>query len=350
MQNYNFNYYRTSLEHHINNRANGNVVGAAGADSDSFVNANMQRFVLNIPWEQFNDFKVHAVTNIDDDREVISVDIPWNTSRVWGFDNHVQRANPSDTLLDDNATKLFNLNNDLYNVSAKKNYIGKFAMSSSIMFYAMYKNKFKEIHNEALKVLIALDGGYKGAFKVQTKDYTFDCRDAFISNLEMLGISELLEIVDAHSLDEWEQFANKITKAFKIILNHDGYLQFKYPEYNQEEKLKQLSEWFGFEFELPSKKFYIVERFEYIKKKVDWKQPRVDLLHNDDFITFAYTYSSEYRASKRIDLLDDSWTYRNITHKEKLMSERERFYENGGIQGFLAQMNDFKDSKNLYMS
>lgn len=313
------------IEYHIYQRAKGKVEVAAGNDADSLINANFACFIYKCEWRQFMDFKQYAVIDPYTKDEVISCDIAWNSRRVRGYDNHLTCANENAGM-----GKLINLNNNLFNVSASKNYRGKYAMSSSIMFYALYKEHFS-FSNTALRVLLALDGGYKGFFIDEYKK-------SYINHLERLDLTELIDMLDAYSFGEWEIYALKISKILKIELDSEGYLRFKNNEDKRQEVLEWLSRIFGFEFKLPTEKFKVVERFKKESIKCDWKKERINLFDDDDYVTFAFINSTTLLYSRRIVPIEESWTYNNLTHKHQILSDEEAAEEGLAFSGWFKKL------------
>lgn len=247
-------------------------------DLDSLISSCLYTYITGYPIGYFYDFKSMSAINPSDTRERIYIDIAVRIGKC--IDNHVQRF----TLKSKGNNEAINFNSifDIW----KGNYFEKFAMSTLIMLYATYKDEMSLPTSEHGKILvIAIDSGYLGFYNERYKE-------AFIHNLTALGLEELLEVLERHSLDEFNRLSNNLkSKIGEKIVRNDftGELSFQYSANRTEQVerlLKAISNELGFPIALPNGEFEETQQFnlQYVNAgDVN------DLMENERVFSYAFT-------------------------------------------------------------
>ncbi|MGA3677144.1 hypothetical protein ACPCXF_18920 [Lysinibacillus agricola] len=218
-------------------------------DDDGLQSACLLSFITGYPITDYTDFDNGRYSIMPlDKRERISVDLPKVKGK--GIDNHFMQFSERTVL-----------NHEMINVNNQRNipfdeYLRKYAMSTFVLIYAVYKDKISLPKKERLLMMIlTIDSGYKGYYKY---------RKNFIENLEYIGLKdELLPVLEKYSEKDFEKFALRISEQMpqNFFLNKEGYLVFSDDAEVQaraERYLERLSEELGFPIALPTRQFHLV--------------------------------------------------------------------------------------------
>ncbi len=247
-------------------------------DLDSLISCCFYSYLTGYPIGYFYDFKTMSGIDPKDTRERIYIDIAVRYGKC--IDNHVQRF----TLKSKVNNEAINFNS-IYEIW-RGNYYEKFAMSTLIMLYATYQSEIPLPKSEEGKMIIlAIDSGYLGFYDNRYKE-------AFTHNLKELGLDELLEVLENHTLEEFNRLSNNLkTKIGEKIVRQDytGELSFEYSTLRLEQVdrlLNTISNELGFPIVIPKAEFEEIQQFtlKYVNPdEVD------DLMEDEKVMSFAFT-------------------------------------------------------------
>lgn len=267
-------------------RKNLNAVIVMSNDLDSLISCCMYSYLTGYPIGYFYDFETMSAIHPKDMRERIYIDIAIKKGKC--IDNHVMRF----TLYSKVNMEAVNFNS-IYEISSD-NYYDKFAMSTLIILYAIFKDELPLPKSELGKMMIlAIDSGYLGFYDNRYKE-------AFLRNLKALGLEELLEVLERHSLSEFQSITKRIKghkfEQFERCFITDK-LQFSYSEEHNRKAnkfLNKLSLLLGFPIALPNEGFEVTQQFHLCYK--DAREVE-DLMSNPRVYTYAFTAKNKIAVS-----------------------------------------------------
>lgn len=257
-----------------------NAVIVMSDDLDSLISSCMYSYITGYPIGYFYNFSTMSAIDPKDTRERIYIDIAIRYGKC--IDNHVQRITLK-TKINGEAINF----NSIFEICSG-NYYEKFAMSTLIMLYATYRSEMPLPSTKKGKMIVlAIDSGYLGFYDERYKE-------AFVHNLKALGLEELLEVLESHTLKDFENISNQLkSKIGTKIGRKNGELFFFKKEGNQQvvidsekvdKRLCRLSELLGFPIALPKDKFETTQFFSIVYATVNEAQY---YLNNEDVVSFA---------------------------------------------------------------
>lgn len=255
-------------------------------DLDSLISSCMYSYITGYPILYFYDFKTLSSINPNDTRERVFIDVAVKQGKC--FDNHVQRFTLQSKVNDEaiNFNSIFEI--------WRGNYFEKFAMSTLIMLYATYKDVIALPASERGKMIVlAIDSGYLGFYDDRYKE-------AFIHNLKALGLDELLEVLESHTLEDFKNVSNQLnSKIGKKIYRKESNntLWFMATDEKQlkiDNRLKVLSQLLGFPITLPQGEFETIQEFDVHCVHADDVD---DLMEKESVFSFALTGQDEVKVS-----------------------------------------------------
>lgn len=255
-----------------------NLVIVMSDDLDSLISSCLYSYLTGYSIGYFYDFKSLSAINPNDTRERVYIDIAIREGKC--IDNHVQRL----TLKSKVNNEAINFNS-IFEV-CRENYYEKFAMSTLIILYATFKGEISLPSSVRGKMIIlTIDSGYLGFYKPEYKE-------AFVHNLKALGLEELLEVLEQHTLQEFEHMKECLNRKIgkKIMMDEfTGELCFTYIEEKKttiDKHLQAISNVLGFPISLPKSEFKMIQEFhiEYVNAN-----DVSDLMENDKVYSYAFT-------------------------------------------------------------
>lgn len=235
-------------------------------DIDSLSSCYVLSKLFNCEIKAFYDFKALYLTNIEDKKEYIGVDIDATNQKARVFGNHVTYFK------NDNA---ISLNRDI----TRNNYTKKFAGSTLITIMSLYDIDISQFTTEQLEVLISIDTAFK--------QYFFDANLFKKWYIDILEYPEFVDIVQRHDKEYFYKIIRKYKLHELIHIDDEGYLYTNID-------LKELSKLFNINLELPKVKFYKVKSFTNIgidlnKNNIEKFKNRVfsNALTNKNFVKLS---------------------------------------------------------------
>lgn len=182
----------------------------------------------------FDNKFVYKLENLEKPKAVVAIDCDLVRGRCWG--NHVTMMSKDDEVNEKSA----NVNN-IYKINARNNYTDKYCGSTVLQIMSYYDYDISNLSDEAKKVLLCIDSHYIGLKNDRFKHTQFKW-------LKRLGYSELIEVAENTTIDEFEQLQKKYNLKSEILMDWDGYLKTNI-------KLDELSELFNMDLSLPQQKW-----------------------------------------------------------------------------------------------
>lgn len=130
-------------------------------DLDSLLGCAIEKYVKNNEINYFYNFNKIYVTNWQDERKAIGIDLAIHKGKSWC--NHVVRINEDDYVNPQTA----NINAALK--VHRGNYFKKYAMSTAITMWSYYDLPLPE-SKEGKILLLAIDSGFLGHYDKRFKD------------------------------------------------------------------------------------------------------------------------------------------------------------------------------------
>jgi hypothetical protein len=208
-------------------------------DLDSLLGCAIEQYVKGNEVNYFYNFNKLYVADDSDKRKPIGIDLALHKGKSWC--NHVVRINENDYVNPQTA----NINAAL-NVH-KGNYFKKYAMSTALLMWSYYDLPLPKT-KEGKMLLLAVDSGFLGHYRDSFKDV----HNAY---LEIMGMSELIDLLNTTTESEFELLQGLYKTKEKIKLNTEGFLHTKLP-------LAELQGFFDFQIELPEKRFTLRNQFQ----------------------------------------------------------------------------------------
>lgn len=248
----------------------GKFVTCMTDDLDSLLGCAIENYVKGNPINYFYNFKKLYVVDKLDTRKAIGIDMAIVDGRCW--DNHVVRIKADDKVNPLSAN--LNAINHIY----RDNYGKKYAMSTSLLMWAYYGLELPKT-DEGKAMLLAIDSGYLGHYN----DYFRSTHNQY---LELLGLSELIDLLNKYTKTDFDQLQRIYNLKAKIHII-DGFLHTTLP-------LAKLQGFFNFPIELPKEQFTLRNRFN------DHKANVTDIKNKDSIdrlFSFALTRKKEVKYS-----------------------------------------------------
>ncbi|MFJ7371678.1 hypothetical protein ACIQVU_19970 [Lysinibacillus sp. NPDC098008] len=169
----------------------------------------------------------------------IGIDLAVISKDIKTWDNHVTLIDSNDRVNPNSANI-----NSIMMINHDKNYYKKCALSTALQMIAYYDLPLPSTI-DGKRALLAIDGGYKGFYSKKFKN-------TYISYLKMLGLDNLLDVLDRSKESDFE----KALPSEKLIFK-DGLVSF--PTSQHQEKLEKL---FETKFYIPQGKFELSVEFK----------------------------------------------------------------------------------------
>ncbi|MDJ0331725.1 hypothetical protein [Planococcus sp. S3-L1] len=260
------------------NRSNYNLIMTN--DMDSLLSCMFLKHHFGLEINSFYSFYKMSKINLMDQREPIGVDCALKENKC--FDNHMVRLDEFSYINVQSA----NINN----VSGvhRERYTDKFAMSTLIQLYAIYDIPLPETIQGKM-IILCCDVGFKGYYDERY-------RDTFLSYLEKFEMMELVEILEAYTIDDMYWFMLRAEMDINIRLNQSGKnkdkLSFESSGNNPDLdarladkiNLDWYSEHLGFPVDLPEASFETVEKFT--ASTIEWHELNTKRLER----AFSYAF------------------------------------------------------------
>ncbi len=239
-------------------------------DFDSLLGASIENFVKGNEINYFYNFDRLYVDDKSDERKAIGIDLALHKGKSWC--NHVVRIHEDDYVNPQTANI-----NALLKVH-KANYTKKYAMSTALLMWSFYGLPLPAT-KEGKMLLLAIDSGFLGHYDNRYKDV----HNAY---LDLLGFSELIDLLNETSKFEYEMLQAKYKTKAKIKLNNDGYLHTTLP-------LAELQGFFEFPLILPTQQFTLRNQF---KDGVGYtNQTKSKDQIQENIISFALTGTKKFK-------------------------------------------------------
>ncbi|MFJ7841295.1 hypothetical protein ACIQXG_17785 [Lysinibacillus sphaericus] len=162
------------------------------------------------------------------------------------------------------------------------------------MLYATYQHEIPlPASKNGKMIVLAIDSGYLGFYDERYKE-------AFIHNLKVLGLEELLEVLENSSLDEFNSLSKNLkTKIGEKIVREPcfGELSFQYSSLRLEQVerlLGAISKALGFPIALPKEEFEEIQQFHVAYVDGDNVD---DLMENERVLSFAFISKDKIAVS-----------------------------------------------------
>lgn len=259
-------------------------------DLDAIISACIYSTMTGFKINQFYNFETLYKQDLDNNDEVIGLDVALVKGKC--IDNHVTRYSPYS--FTKRNLEAINPNNYL-KASGSRYYTSKFAMSTAIVLYSMLDLTLPK-SDAGKMILLYIDQGFKGYYPYIDKNgNTRNYRKQYINNLEMLGLTGLIDVLKRYTDDDFKKLKKMIdNKQDKIFVNSQGELQTrgdmaKYYDF--------ISRSLGYPIALPSGKWTKVQSFN--KQLFDTKDD--DPLKTKNIFSLVYTYSGRGVYSEIID-------------------------------------------------
>ena len=208
-------------------------------DLDSLVGCAIEKYVKGNEINYFYDFENIFVSNKEDKRKAIGIDLALHRGKSWC--NHVVRINEDDYVNPQTANI-----NALIKIHSG-NYTKKYAMSTTLTMWSFYGLPLPAT-KEGKMILLAIDSSFLG-------HYSDAFRKTHNTYLHLLGFDELIDLLNETTKDEYLHLQQKYNLKSKIKMNDEGYLETNIA-------LAELQGFFNFPIELPNKQFSLLAQFK----------------------------------------------------------------------------------------
>lgn len=259
-------------------------------DADAVTGGSIYSSLTGFKINQFFNFVARYVKDLSNDNELIGFDVPLIKGKT--IDNHMQRYTPFSFI----GTNRDSINpNKHLDASGTRYYSNKYAMSSTILLYSLFDIPLPK-SKEGKMILLWLDQGFKGYYSYYKFGKLHDYRESYINNLDMLGLTELIDVLKAETPSSFDK-ANKLlvdNGKDTIHVDENGEL------YTHPDLLKfynYASKELGYPIELPTGKFTKVQSFN----KQFFETKNGDPLKSKNIYSLAYTYRRRGVYSEIID-------------------------------------------------
>lgn len=238
-------------------------------DLDSLMGCAIESYVKGNKINYFYEFNNLYVADRTDKRKLIGIDLALHRGKSWC--NHVVKVSYDDYVNPQTANI-----NAIQNIHSG-NYTSKYAMSTALLMWSFYGLPLPT-SKEGKMLLLAIDSGFLGHYS----DYF---KATHTKYLEMLGFTELIDLLNNTTKFEFESLQRKYNTKAKIQLNNDGYLQ-------TDIALAEMQGFFDMPLELPKQQFELRNEFKsYNASTIQIK----DKTKIDNLISFALTRKNEVK-------------------------------------------------------
>jgi hypothetical protein len=235
-------------------------------DLDSLMTCAIEKHVKSNNINYFYNFNELYVADKDDKRKAIGCDLALTRGKSWC--NHVVRIQKSDTVNPQTANI-----NALLNVS-RENYTKKYAGSAALTAWCYYDLPLPPTREGQL-LLMSIDSAYKGHYS----PYFKSTHNAY---LEMMGIPQIIDLLNDTTVKEFDYIKNKYNSYSKIKLDPNGKLTTHI-------NLQEIQKLFNFEISLPQQQFQLRNKFEYKRHDITGSDSKDDI---EKLISFALVYKN----------------------------------------------------------
>lgn len=238
-------------------------------DFDSLLGCAIEKHVKGNDINYFYTFKSLHVADSTNSKKAIGIDLALAKGRTWC--NHVVKINVDDVANPDTANI-----NAIMNIHSG-NYAKKYAMSTALTMMSYYDISLPKT-KEGKMILLAVDSGFLGHYS----DYFKATHNKY---LEMLGFSELIDVLNSTTKYEFESLQRKYNLKAKLQLNNNGILHTNLA-------LANVQGFFDFPIVLPEQQFTLRNKFK--SKYANTQQIKSkDSIEN--LVSFALTKKNEIK-------------------------------------------------------
>lgn len=238
-------------------------------DLDSLFGCAIEKEVKGNDINYFYCFDNLYVADRTDTRRTIGIDLALHKGKSWC--NHVVKISPNDYTNPQTA----NLN--VINNICSSNYTKKYAMSTALLMMSYYNIPLPKT-KEGKMLLIAIDSGFLGHYSPYFKQ-------THNNYLEMLGYTELIDILNSSTKFEFESLQKQYNTKEKIKFNNEGILQSKL-------SLAEMQGLFDFELKLPEQPFTLRNELQSYKGYTSSFKSKEEI---PNLISFALTRKNEFK-------------------------------------------------------
>lgn len=255
-------------------------------DLDSLVSCAILYKVNRGKVRYFYDFEHLYISNkIEEDKEQrIWVDVAVvNGERA--FDNHVSMF----SIMDSQRKTVINPNEMFY--ITKNNYEEKYAGSTALMLWSLYDLPLP-VSEKGKMLLLCIDSAYKGYYSEKF------CDTNLFYLVEVLGMEELHQVLQRHTIDEFEEVAIEFGMKAKITYE-SGAVKSRLD-------IERIGKEIGLSLDiLEDDYFSLIQEYDIYEQKV-WKEREL-LDVGVGIVTLAFTYKNKIRYSKKKRKTDQFW-------------------------------------------
>lgn len=238
-------------------------------DFDSLFGCAIEKEVKGNEINYFYSFDNIFVADKTDTRKAIGIDLALHRGKSWC--NHVVKIHPNDITNPQTA----NLN-VIKNVHSG-NYTKKYAMSTALLMMSYYSVPLPS-SIEGKMILLSIDSGFLG-------HYSDSFKQTHHNYLEMLGYTNLIDLLNKTTKSEFESLQRKYKTKEKIKLNNDGLLQTNLA-------LAEMQGFFDLDLSLPKEQFSLRNQFKSHKGYTSTFKSKTEI---PNLISFALTRKQEFK-------------------------------------------------------
>ena len=247
-------------------------------DIDSLVSCALLKKIKGWDVKYFYDFEnsyaAHSLKKERHDRCWVDVAV---LNGEKAFDNHVSMV----TYWDQSNPNMINPN--LVNNITNECYEDKYAGSTALLIWSIYDIPLPPTE-EGKMLLLCIDSMFKGHYS----EHFSEANTFYLC--EMLGMDELLEVMNRHKAKEF------YTLTDKYRLNND-LISFKEGKLQTDLDLKKIGELLGLELTLPDDSFSLWRKYKICHEKVEeYIHTASDIAR--DIFSLSFTYKNSARYSK----------------------------------------------------
>lgn len=228
-----------------------------GNDVDSAYSNTIIHNLFGYEANAYVDRNGFYIADTTSKKEYIGIDLAVICKDMKTWDNHVTMLN-DDSHVNPNSANI----NSLMRIT-HDSYFKKCALSTALQMIAYYDLPLPSTI-EGKRALLAIDGAHAGFYSKKFKS-------TYISYMKMLGLDELLDVLNQSKESD---FKNAL--PCESILFKDGRVLF--PSIEHQEKVEQLLET---KLYIPQQEFKMSVKFQnHFKSKHEYKQLNIDLTRN----------------------------------------------------------------------
>lgn len=254
-----------------------------GDDSDSLLSCNLLQEITNEKWKvnyfyDFENFYRYEKTGLG----AIGVDMAF-IKNVRCFDNHVSRE------FSYSKYNKYCMNLNLYKGISRENYYKKYPFSTLMMIMSYYNIPLpkSELGKE---ILLAVDSAFKGHYT-----YKQHFKQIHTEWLKVLGFESLIDVLNKRTPNFFYGLQEEYGLNEKVFIDDNGYLQTGI-------NLKAIQPYFDWKLELPKQQFKLIKECIRESHRLEEKSiPDESQLISLAFTAknyVSYTYQNEKESQK----------------------------------------------------